>query len=235
MVEESGKTTNQKSTSTKSGACSMADSPPLTAETLVEELEKLRKTMTGELTTLLNASLAPIRSSVESIESTLVTQASTIRQMETSLSDHSDRITQVQHDVCLLQSNLESMTEENAALKAKVEDLESRSKRQNLRVLGLPENIEGKNSRDFMAKMFSELLGGSLSEPPELDRAHRSLQPKPRPGAAPRPVIVRFHSNPTKRLHTRVTVSESLRISAQQWRRSAQNSTKSKGFSTNKE
>lgn len=44
-----------------------------------------------------------------------------------------------------------------------------------------------------MAKMFSVQLGGSLSGTPELDRAHRSLQPKPRPGAAPQPFIVRFH------------------------------------------
>ena len=78
-----------------------------------------------------------------------------------------------------LQSNLESAIQENVALKAK-EDLESRSKRQN-RVLGLPKNIDGKDPRDFMAKMFSTLLGGLLSAPPELDRAHRSLQLKPRP------------------------------------------------------
>ncbi|XP_032388515.1 protein ECT2 [Etheostoma spectabile] len=113
--------------------------------------------------------------------------------METSLSDHSGRITQVEHDVGKLQSNLKSVVQENAALKAKVEDLESRSKRQNLRVLGLPENIEGKDPRDFVAKMFSSLLGEILSAPPELDRAHRSLQPKPRPGDPPRPFIERFH------------------------------------------
>lgn len=187
------------SQSDKSGASNMADSSPLTTETLVE-LEKLRKTMTDELTTLLNTSLEPIRSSVESIESTLVTQAGTIREMETSLTDHSDRIKQVEHDVCVLQSTLETLMEENAALQTKVEDLESRSRRQNLRVLGLPVGIEGKDCRDFMAKMFHTLLGGLLSELPELDRAHRSLQnqsnkraaPRPAPREAPCALIVRF-------------------------------------------
>ena len=189
------KTSTQTSTpSIKSCASNMADSPsPLTTERLVQELDKLRKTMTGEFTTLLNGSLEPIRSSVQSIEATLSTQASTIREMETGLTDHSDRITQIECDVSGLQSNLESVIQENVALKAKLEDLESRSKRQNLRVLGLPENTEGKDPRDFMAKMFHTLLGGSLSEPPELDRAHRSLQPKSRTRDAPRPFIVRFH------------------------------------------
>ena len=201
---KTNKTSTQTSTpSIKSCASNMADSPsPLTTGRLVQELDKLRKTMTGEFTTLLNGSLEPIRSSVQSIEATLSTQASTIREMETGLTDHSDRITQIECDVSGLQSNLESVIQENVALKAKLEDLESRSKRQNLRVLGLPENTEGKDPRDFMAKMFHTLLGGSLSEPPEQDRAHRSLQPKPRAGDAPRPFIVRFHRYTEKEIVT---------------------------------
>ena len=177
-------------------ACSnMAEDPvaPLTTETLVLELEKMRRSMTVELTALLNSSLEPIRSSVESFQLSLAAQTSTIREMETSLSDHSDRITQLELDVSGLQSDLGSVVKENSELKAKVEDLESRSKRQNVRVLGLPENAEGKDARVFMARLFADLLGDLLSGPPELDRAHRSLQPRPRPDDPPRPVIVRFH------------------------------------------
>ena len=84
------------------------------------------------------------------------------------------------------------MTEENGALQATVEDLASRSKCQNLRVIGLPEDIEGNNLRQFMADLFKEVAAEALSDStPELDRAHRSLRPKPRQGS--RPVIVRFH------------------------------------------
>ena len=62
---KTNKTSTQTSTpSIKSCASNMADSPsPLTTERLVQELDKLRKTMTGEFTTLLNGSLEPIRSS----------------------------------------------------------------------------------------------------------------------------------------------------------------------------
>lgn len=157
---------------------------------MVSELEKLRKNITGELTALLNSSLESFHSSISSIGSTLATQASTITNMETSLSNHSDRITHLEQEVSNLQSKVTSVTEENGALRANIEDLVSRSKRQNIRVVGLPEDIEGKDPRQFMTDFFSEVLGDVLSASPELDRAHRSLRPKPRQGQNPRPVIV---------------------------------------------
>lgn len=173
----------------------MADSvpTPLTADKLVSELDKLRKNISSELTALLNSSLESLRSSVASIGSTLSAQATTITDMETSLTDHSDRITHLEQEVSNLHSKLSSATEENIALKANVEDLVSRSKRQNIRVLGLPEDVEGKDPRQFMTDFFAEVLGDILTAPPVLDRAHRSLRPKPRQGQNPRPFIVRFH------------------------------------------
>lgn len=62
MGRSSGKTwTQTPNQSAKGCANNMADNPasPLTTDMLVRELEKLRKTMTGEVTSLLNDSLAP--------------------------------------------------------------------------------------------------------------------------------------------------------------------------------
>ncbi|KAF0031953.1 hypothetical protein F2P81_016508 [Scophthalmus maximus] len=116
----------------------------------------------------------------------------TISEMETAFSTHSDNITSLEQDVVELHSKLTSITEENGALQAAVEDLVSRSKRQNLRVIGLPEDIEGNNPRQFMADLFQEVAAEALSNStPELDRDHRSLRPKPRQRS--RSVIVRFH------------------------------------------
>uniref|UniRef100_A0A4W5KR00 Uncharacterized protein n=1 Tax=Hucho hucho TaxID=62062 RepID=A0A4W5KR00_9TELE len=61
-------------------------------------------------------------------------------------------------------------------LSLRSEDLISRSKRQNIRMIGLPEDSE---------TAFSNI--------PELDRAHRSLGQKPRTGGRWRSIIVRFH------------------------------------------
>lgn len=175
---------------------SMVDDPdtPITmgmlTTTLTLEHEKLKKNITDELTvlltTLLNDLLGPIRSSVEALQVSLAAQNNTIKEMATSLTDHNNRIMQIEQ-------NMSGVLKENAELKRKLDDLESRSKRQNVRVLGLPENSEGKDARAFMTEMLTRLLGDLLSGPPELDRVHRSLQPKPGPERPPRPVIVRFH------------------------------------------
>uniref|UniRef100_A0A6Q2YUR6 L1 transposable element RRM domain-containing protein n=1 Tax=Esox lucius TaxID=8010 RepID=A0A6Q2YUR6_ESOLU len=97
----------------------------------------------------------------------------------------------LQEEVSALQSKLVLVTEENVALRANVEDLVSRSKRQNIRVVGLPEDIEGKDARQFMTELFTEVAGDALPSPPEFDCAH--LRPNPRHGQNPRPIIVRFH------------------------------------------
>ncbi len=171
----------------------MASGPsPLTLETLIIELKKSRKSTTAELTTSLNAALAPINSTLESITTTVAKHTSTISEMQKALSSHLDNITSLEQEVVELRSKLNSITEEHGVLQAAVEDLVSRSKRQNLRVIGLPEEIEGNNPRQFMADLFKEVAAEALANStPELDRTHRSLRPKPHQGS--RPVIVRFH------------------------------------------
>lgn len=149
--------------------------------------------MTEEITASLQESLAPIKSSLEALGTTVATHSSTISDMETALTDHSGRVTQLEKDVISLRSKLTAASEENVALRSSLEDLVSRSKRQNLRVVGIPEDMEGRNPRQFMSELFVEVLGDVLPNPPELDRAHRSLGPKPRQCDRPRPILVRFH------------------------------------------
>lgn len=67
-----------------------------------------------------------------------------------------------------------------SSLKAKCEDLESRSKRNNVRVVGLREDMEGSQATTSMAKWLHETL--HLDSLPVIDWAHRSLRPKPKTG-----------------------------------------------------
>jgi len=195
MSNQTRRSQTQQQTLPFSGraASNMAPGPsPLTLETLIIELEKSRKSTTAALTASLNEALAPINSTLESITSTVAKHTSTITEMETALSTQSDSVANLELEVAGLRSELTSITAEHGALQAAVEDLVSRSKRQNLRVIGLPEDIEGNNPRQFMADLFKEVAAEALTNStPELDRAHRSLRPKPRQGS--RPVIVRFH------------------------------------------
>ncbi|KAL3066160.1 hypothetical protein OYC64_016162 [Pagothenia borchgrevinki] len=164
-------------------SASEASEQPLTLAMLVGELEKLRQDVTGEFTASMNTALAPIQASLQKITDTVATHTATITGMETALSAHSE--------VAVLKSKLETTDQVNDRLQLAVEDLVSRSKRQNLRVIGIPEGMEGDDARLFMTTLFKKMVGDPQLDTLELDRAHRSLAPKPPQGS--RPLIVRFH------------------------------------------
>ncbi len=185
---------NQEASSKDGEASDMAVAPvSLTVEVLVLEFEKSRRSLSDEFTALLNSSLSPLQTSLESIHSTLASHTTTISEMETALTDHCGRITALETKVTSLKAKLTAASDLNAMLGSAVDDLVSRSKRQNLRVVGFPEGIEGRNPREFIMDFFFKTAKDVLSAPPEIDRAHRSLAPKPRQGDRPRPFIVQFH------------------------------------------
>lgn len=65
----------------------------------------------------------------------------------------------------------------------------------NVRILNLPEGVEGTDPTRFFERWLPEALhitgkDGRI----KLERAHRSLAPKPSSTQRPRPVLVRFHN-----------------------------------------
>lgn len=109
--------------------------------------------------------------------------ADTVRELERSASDHSDRITEMQSVISTLQKQV-------VQLDAKCEDLEGRSRRNNIRLVGLPEGVEGSHPVDFVSQLLQNLL--HLQEKPLLDRAHRTLRERPRKGSPPVPLSLEF-------------------------------------------
>lgn len=71
-------------------------------------------------------------------------------------------------------------------------DLEGRSKRQNIRIVGVPEGKEnGQRVSNFVTQLLQDVL--DLDETPLLDRAHRALRVHPGDDAPPRHLIARIH------------------------------------------
>lgn len=122
--------------------------------------------------------------------------------------EHGQKIDSLESNATLQDQRMSALEEKcaalaasNAKLGAKTADLEGRSRRNNIRIIGLPESIEGPRPSSFFSELLVELLGSeTLSSPPELDRAHRSLTAKPAVGARPRPVIIRVHRYQVKDL-----------------------------------
>ncbi|MGH0147104.1 UNVERIFIED_CONTAM: hypothetical protein FKN15_014016, partial [Acipenser sinensis] len=110
-----------------------------------------------------------------------------VREVEDSMTAFVTRLAGIDSTCSLLSS-------ENNKLRAKIDDLENRSKRNNLRVIGVPEGIEEGRPTEFMSSFLNKLFGQiCLDSLPALDRAHRWAALKPREGDLPRPLILKVH------------------------------------------
>lgn len=106
-------------------------------------------------------------------------------------------------DTCMLtlKGRYSELAKCNSQLRDKVQDLEARSRRHNIKIVGIKEGEEGGKPTEFVSKLIPELFGTKhFPHPLKVDRAHRSLQPKPAAGAKPRIILARIHHFQDKEL-----------------------------------
>lgn len=78
--------------------------------------------------------------------------------------------------------------------RAKVLNLEGRSRRLNIKLVGILEDEEQGKRTEFVSKLIPKLLGDdNFPKPLIIDYAYRSLQVKPSLGAKPHIIIARVH------------------------------------------
>ncbi|KAK7919028.1 hypothetical protein WMY93_010312 [Mugilogobius chulae] len=147
---------------------------------------------------------AEINASITRLESKLDKIQSAINDHDQRLSSLEDAATDTRKDMHDMEVKLAAVMDDNAKLKAKLVDLESRSRRNNIRIVGVPEDVEGPRPTAFFSEMLLEVFGKDiLKTAPDLDRAHRALAAKPGPAAKPRAVVVCFHNFQTRELVVR--------------------------------
>uniref|UniRef100_A0A8C5R2A2 Uncharacterized protein n=1 Tax=Leptobrachium leishanense TaxID=445787 RepID=A0A8C5R2A2_9ANUR len=71
----------------------------------------------------------------------------------------------------------------------RLDDLENRSRRNNIRVRGARESITDLDA--YLAHIFNTILADRVAYPSSFDRAHRALRPRPTDQAPPRDIICR--------------------------------------------
>lgn len=121
------------------------------------------------------------------------------RSLQTSVRDFAERVETVEgqtrdHEghLCSLEATLTDLQKTNKVLRAKVSDLEGRSRRNNIKIIGIPEGEEKGRPTEFVAALIPKLLGETHFQGPlVIDRAHRTL--KPSDGERPRIIIARVH------------------------------------------
>ncbi|KAK1905486.1 Antho-RFamide neuropeptides-like, partial [Dissostichus eleginoides] len=98
-----------------------------------------------------------------------------------------------------VESTCTALSRENESLKFKVDDLENRSRRNNIRITGVPEKVEGPQPTAFMELFLAETFGAkAFPSPPAVDRAHRVATARKTQSDTPRPFIARIHNFQTK-------------------------------------
>lgn len=108
---------------------------------------------------------ARFENKLASIESKLDGLQTTINDNEQRISDLESGLNQLQ----LLESQVTNMADDNARLRARVTDLEGRTRRCNVCLIGIPEVVEGTRPTSFFSKLLVDILGEDvLSAPPEI-------------------------------------------------------------------
>lgn len=103
-------------------------------------------------------------------------------------------------------------------LQNKLSDQESRSRRNNVRLYGVPESAtpESSSITQFVENLIMTELGDGLDIQQRADlgieRAHRALGPPPPPGAPPRSIVVRFLRFTTKENVLKVAWKKQLHV-----------------------
>ena len=104
-------------------------------------------------------------------------------------------ITDLQKENIELKTRVRALEKTSKEHSVKLEDLEGRSRRNNIRVTGVPERAEGSAPELFVEKLVQEgLCPHGLSANFIVERAHRVPGGRPRPGAPPRTIIARIHN-----------------------------------------
>uniref|UniRef100_H3AWL7 L1 transposable element RRM domain-containing protein n=1 Tax=Latimeria chalumnae TaxID=7897 RepID=H3AWL7_LATCH len=139
--------------------------------------------------------LATLNSIVESLK----TLTNAIEEIKADNRDFLHRLNEVEQRTDTLEEELEKEKQHTAALDSKIaalaqrlDDQENRARRNNLRILGFPEHIEKGKPIQFLQDALPKLLGLADGTQLEMERAHRTLAPRPEAGQRPRPFIVRF-------------------------------------------
>lgn len=152
---------------------------------ILAELEKLRKeNLDGHTQTRL--SLTKIESSMQELRDEMT-------KLEKRTTDAEGRIGAAEDTGIRHQRAIRYLLHREMDLTARCEDLQNRSRRNNLRIYRVPEGSEGKDVKAFVRELIQSVLQPMPEVNLQIERAHRSLTAKPKnPTAAPRSLIVKF-------------------------------------------
>lgn len=162
-------------------------SPAATHASDDDNMPLMWEKISNKILSTINERFDKFEGDFRSLQSSVREFAERVETVECQARDHDSRL-------CSLEAALTDLQKTNKALKAKVNDLEGRSRRNNIKIIGIPEGEEQGRPTEFVAALIPKLLGEThFQRPLVIDRAHRALKPRPSGGERPRIIMARVH------------------------------------------
>lgn len=184
---------NLRKMTTAMNASQTANSPPAAEDPpSAVETKALIREVTQNFSDTMEEKFSKFTETLEKISSTLESHSKRITEAE-------QRVSGVEDVVAGLEGRLAEAEGKAKLMAAALDEMENRSRRDNIRVLNLEEGTEGKRPIQFFETWLPTVLNLDSSsggkKRVKIDRAHRSLGPR---GGRPRPVIIKLHNSRDK-------------------------------------
>lgn len=153
-------------------------------EPTLQSVLDMMQQMKGEMILQINAKIDSLAPTLEKIQNSLHTLGDQVEEVQQRVSTNEDNISELLERVKVLEK-------ENTELKSWVENAENRSRRNNLRFIGIPEWAEAKDIFGFIRRLIPQLLGEQhFPMPPGIESCHRTGERSDDKG--PRPILVKL-------------------------------------------
>ncbi|CAH2293777.1 Hypothetical predicted protein [Pelobates cultripes] len=154
------------------------DSPPTT--------QQLKK-MLSELTDTIQKNMA---TQIQTLTADLRKEIIEVSQRTAQIEKRMDDFAEAHNGLADKLHELDTVLHDHAV---KMADMEDRSRRNNLRIRGIPESVLNPALPDYLLDLFQALSPETHPDQLIIDRAHRLRRPKHLPNSTARDVIVRVH------------------------------------------
>ncbi|KAJ1158273.1 hypothetical protein NDU88_010966 [Pleurodeles waltl] len=141
---------------------------------------------------------------IEGVDTSISSLTLETKSMRSDIAGFQSRVTGLEHRMESLETQIATSRDRDQDLlylRSKLTDLEDSSRRDNIRLLGIPEHEEGTDIQTFLSSIFPKLISLGFDPPLEFQRAHRVGPKLPDTSLRPRPIIAcLLHHNQTRQI-----------------------------------
>lgn len=160
------------------------------------EPELTLRQVTAQLLEAIQVSTTSLTGKIEEVKIDVGLLRQDLQNLRGRVGEVEDRVSTLEDTTAPIPLKVMELEKAAAAWVQRADDLENRLRRNNLRILGLPERSEGQHPCDFTERWLKELLPEAhFSNLFAVERAHRVPARPPPPGAPPRPFLARMLSS----------------------------------------